>query len=118
VKPEPDEKDKEPPTLPLTDAAEEPELTTISPADISTAPLPDDLETPDRPTSPVEIDTEPLDPTTVAPDETTREPEPEPEPTLPLVSVDPDDIIDTDPLDPDTLGPLNKDTDPPGPVDD
>jgi len=32
--------------------------------------------------------------------------------------IKPNDIIDTDPLDPDTLGPLNKDTDPPGPVDD
>ena len=119
MKPEPDLKEAEPPTLPTTDASEDPELITISPAFMSLEPLDEDLEVvleddTDIPTLPVEIDTEPLKPLDESPDDITNGPEPVFVPIFDAAA----DMIETEPLDPDALRPLNNDTDPPAPEDD
>ena len=109
MKPEPELKEAEPPILPTTDASEDPELITISPAFMLV--LDDDT---DIPTFPVEIDTEPLKPLDESPDDITKEPEPVLTPIFDAAA----DMIETEPLDPDALRPLNNDTDPPAPEDD
>ena len=109
MKPEPELKEAEPPILPTTDASEDPELITISPAFMLV--LDDDT---DIPTFPVEIDTEPLQPLDESPDDLTNEPEPVLTPIFDAAA----DMIETEPLDPDALRPLNNDTDPPAPEDD
>ncbi len=82
-----------PPTLPLTDASLEPDVTTMSPA-FSAELVVEDAFDDDNPTFPVEMETEPLDPTVDSPDDTTKDP---------VDDVDADDIIVNEPLDPDAL---------------